>query len=50
MILTSFALIADATSVILELFSFQIDSDTFVDPFNTMLSVYHNSLLTWTSK
>ena len=50
MILTSFALIAHITSIILELFSFQTDSDTFVDPFNAMLSVYQNSLLTWTSR
>ena len=46
MILTSFALIAHAILVILGWFSFQTDSDTFLDPFNAMLSVHQNSLLT----
>ena len=50
MILASFALIAHISSVILELLSFQTDSDTFVDPYNAMLSVHQNSLLTRTSR
>ena len=48
--ITSFAPIAHAISVILKWFSIQAGSDTFVDPYNIILSVYQNSLLTLTSR